>query len=549
MFNLSEIDFIRTDNDHGQRGYSFVGIQRSKGYGGRLEFWLPFGFDDFAKSDKEEENFETTKTFFFKMYRTFKTYIQRRQLRNNPLTETDIAQNRDGLVEQDKGFSFINENNEQVLFYSKLNALDKILEGYDELRISSLEKKQVRTQDLDYSKMYKYLHKAIYLEGGVIYLDEMNLAKNVLVRESPPILQMFCFIYTEIKRELEEEATIPLLAAEIAETFKENYLQIDSSLFAQDTFADTISTLKNLLEDIDLTTTYKDEDYWHFFEAVEAFLYGEMKDDKEGVYWGMSSFYDIWEDICQVYMLNNEPYKTQAIFADVNGYLQNLKKLDINPYNLNLQTNKNISHKDRYIRPDLVLREQNSIRLKKESLLKDKPKEIKKNDKKAFIVLFKTYLSVLEINHKEVYDLYIRLSKEEPNNDPTKKPFRYLNEDDYGTFMNYFENYKYKIIDYKYMRVSDYQNYNPFQTENGENKITSDIHKQLIYEWTTQKNFENAETESEFWMPCYLSDKDMVFPDEPVNITNPIFIRSKIKIVQVNFIALQNFYVKLLQTV
>lgn len=288
MFDLNNIDFIRTDEQHGRRGYSFVGIQRKRN-SDRLEFWLPFGFDDFAKDSLEEKNFADTKDFFFKMYRTFKTYLERRKLRENPLTNEEITDDRDGLVESENGFSFVNENNEEVIFYSKLNALDKILEGYDELRISSLEKKQVRTQDLDYSKIHKYLHRAIFLENDVIYLEDMNLAKNVLVRESPPILQLFCFIYTEIKTELKEEETIPDLALELSETFKQNYLYNDSSLFSKENFDETITILKQTLEDIDFKTTYKDDDYWHFFDAVEAFLYGEMKDDKQGIYWGMSS--------------------------------------------------------------------------------------------------------------------------------------------------------------------------------------------------------------------------------------------------------------------
>ena len=195
MFDLSKIDFKRTDEEHGRRHYSFVGIQRSQSNPDRLEFWLPLGFDDFNPNN----DYETTKSFFFKMYHTFKVYLSRKV---EGLNEEERKTDRDGIYELENGFSFVNQNQEQTVFYGKLNALDKILEGYDELKISSLEKKQVRTTDIDYSKIHCYLHQATYLENDVIYLDEMTIAKNVLVQSSPPILQLFSFIYTEIKKEL-----------------------------------------------------------------------------------------------------------------------------------------------------------------------------------------------------------------------------------------------------------------------------------------------------------------------------------------------------------
>ena len=295
MFDLSNIDIIKTDQERGYSSYSFVGLQRNKETD-RLEFWLPLGFDDFDHTD-----FNLVKGFFFKMYRTFKTYLQRKQ---NYMQSKYITIDRDGIIENENGFSFINENNEQVVFYGKLNSLDKILEGYDELRISSLEKRQRRSPEIDYSKIHRYMHQAIYLDAHVIYIDEMNIAKNILIKESPPILQLFCFIYTEIKRELEELENISDRAAELAEEFKENYLQPNSSLFGEDTFAETVDILRETLEDIDTKTAYKDDDYWHFFEAVEAFLYGERQEDNKGIYWGFSSFYDIWAKLMYSLHLN-----------------------------------------------------------------------------------------------------------------------------------------------------------------------------------------------------------------------------------------------------
>ena len=532
MFDLSNIDIIKTDQERDYSSYSFVGLQRNK-QTDRLEFWLPLGFDDFDHTD-----FNLVKGFFFKMYRTFKTYLQRKQ---NYMQSKDITIDRDGIIENENGFSFINENNEQVVFYGKLNSLDKILEGYDELRISSLEKRQRRSPEIDYSKIHRYMHQAIYLDEDVIYIDEMNIAKNILIKESPPILQIFCFIYTEIKRELEELEHISDRAAELAEEFKENYLQPNSSLFGEDTFAETVDILRETLEDIDTKTAYKDDDYWHFFEAVEAFLYGERQEDNKGIYWGFSSFYDIWEDMCQTYVLNTPEYKERAIFADIGGYLEQLlNEYPINPFELKL--NKLLKPRD--LRPDLVLKEkeyaiEKFYEAESRDLLEGKP---------AFRVKLLNILDVKK-SHPEVYDKYKELSRPEPNNQTVSsiRPRNMFSED--------LEIFKQilkqafdssspfiKIIDYKYMRILDYERYSPdYIDKNGENKVKDHIQKQLIYEWTVQQNWK-AKTESEFWIPYFSNDPLEFKKIHPVN--NIYFNKSQIKLVKINFKTLQNFYIK-----
>lgn len=530
MFDISNIDIIKTDQERDYSSYSFVGLQRNK-QTDRLEFWLPLGFDDFDRTD-----FNLVKGFFFKMYRTFKTYLQRKQ---NYMQSKDITIDRDGIIENENGFSFINENNEQVVFYGKLNSLDKILEGYDELRISSLEKRQRRSPEIDYSKIHRYMHQAIYLDEDVIYIDEMNIAKNILIKESPPILQIFCFIYTEIKRELEELEHISDRAAELAEEFKENYLQPNSSLFGEDTFAETLDILRETLEDIDTKTAYKDDDYWHFFEAVEAFLYGERQEDNEGIYLGFSSFYDIWEDMCQTYVLNTPEYKEKAIFADVEGRLKQLiNEHPINPFQLKL----NNLTKVRCLRPDVVLKDkkygiEKFYQAESIDSLKGKP---------AFRVRLLNLLNVKRI-HPEVYDKYRELSWPEPNDQTGASIRRNMFSEDLENFKQFlkqaFDSSSpfIKIIDYKYMRIWDYEIYSPDMDKNDENKVKDDIQKQLIYEWTVQQNWK-AKTESEFWIPYFSNDPLEFKKIHPVDNTS--FNKSQIKLVKINFKTLQDFYIK-----
>lgn len=561
MFDLKNIDFIKTDEQRGRKSYSFVGLKRKED-SERLEFWLPLGFDNFETDITNPTSFDRVKNFFFKMYRTFQTYRERKL---NQLTEEEKTKDRDGVFEFENGFSFVNENNEQVVFYGKLNALDKILEGYDELRISSLEKKQVRSHEIDYSKIHRYMHQAIFLDDDVIYLDEMNIAKNVLIQDSPPIIQLFCFIYTEIKKELEESDSIPDRAFELAELFKDIYLQPDSSLFAEDTFADTINILKNVFEEIDNKTTYKDEDFWHFYEAIEAFLMGERLEDDKGVYFGINNFYDIWEDMCQSYMLNPvNGYLEQVLFADIKGELATRRDLGLRP---ELETNPfkmeiNIGFAPRFLKPDLVIFDDKNVDIDFKGSI-----DLHEYQKMEYINLKVVFSEKFKENYYDIYSIYQGYLQKNikylynPNSD--NEWIASFHKDDFISKVNdllselepidhlnrkgiILRNYLIKVIDYKYMRQSDYQKYNPSVIdEKGENKIKEDIHKQLIYEWTVQQNFENSETESEFWIPYYADNLD--FETSRLDITNFAsneFKQSQIKVVKVNFKTLQEYYVK-----
>lgn len=557
MFDLKKIKFIKTDEDRKNlngKNYSFVGLKKTETEGFDSEFWLPLGFDTFETEITNPTSFDRVKNFFFKMYRTFQTYKVRKL---NQLTEEEKTKDRDGVFEFENGFSFVNENNERVVFYGKLNALDKILEGYDELRISSLEKKQVRSHEIDYSKIHKYMHQAIYLDDDVIYLDEMNIAKNVLVHDSPPIIQLFCFIYTEIKKELEELDSVSDKAFELADLFKDTHLHPDSSLFAEDTFADTINILKNVFEEIDSKTTYKDEDFWHFYEAIEAFLMGERLEDDKGVYFGISNFYDIWEDMCQSYMLNfANGYLEQVLFADVKGNLATRRdlglqpELEVNPFKMEI----NRGFAPRFLKPDLVLSNRKSKKINEIYSVNQLP--YPKQNTIAYSVRLLDYDNLRSENN-EIIRAYNRLLTSEDNLKKAGSKFKYMLHNDYLEFQEIVNKWlrnlyvdwlrNIVIIDYKYMRQSDYARYNSNAiNEKGENKIKEDIHKQLIYEWTIQQNFKNSETTSEFWIPYYSDDFDFETSKcDSTNLASNDFRQSRIRVVKINFKTLQEHYVKL----
>ncbi|MEO0042994.1 MAG: hypothetical protein RL329_2442, partial [Bacteroidota bacterium] len=457
MIDIKNIVF-KIAND---ANYSFVGLKR--GSGNELEFWLPKGFENFERT----ADFEKTKTFFFKMYRTFQVYKRQK----SPTAD------RDGVVESENGFNFKNDNYDEIIFYGKLKALDKVLDGYDELRIDALEKKEMSSNQIDYSKIHKYMYQAIYLDDDVIYLDEMNIAKNMLVQTSPSIIQLFCFIYTEVKNELEALEIVPPKAIELAAKFKQTYLQPNSCLFAADTFADTLHLIKAVFDNINDKTTYKDEDFWHFYDAIEVFLNGEEQYDDEGIYFGVNQFYDVWEDMCQTYMVKNS--KDEILFAD--GH--NIDKFKtVHPFKLKM----NGKGRERQIKPDLVLQLHgieyftddeifNKI-CKTKCIETDTYWGIYNNQKVTLLVEDNKIKMILE-NHLEPSFGNIRQSRFSSFKETVIKEVK-----SNLLLQEKIDLKKVNIIDYKYMSVSDFKNYD----EKKDEKLRIDIRKQLLYEWAIQ---------------------------------------------------------------
>lgn len=557
MIDLSQIKFIGgkkglKDINRDRLHYSFVGIKRDEATND-LQFWLPLGFQQFDNDD-----FDTVKKFFFSMYRTFKTYAKRKR---ETLAES-LDNQRDGIYEKNGGFAYKTENNEEVVLYSKLNALDEILEGYDELKISALTSKNIRTNQLDYSKIHNYLHKAIYLENDVAFIDEMRLSKEVIIPDSPPILQLFCYIYCEIKSELEEINFTQDQAIELSESFKINYLNPNSGLFEQDTFQETIFTLKEILEEILLNTPYKDEDFWHFYDAIVTFLYGENDFEAiDEIYWGINKFSDVWEDMCQYYMLEYpHDFSDKILYADIGNNLKAYTTFKIapNPFHISL----NEEGKRRKLRPDLVFYDYSST---KELFYLDKVFEIKSysNDKWVEIICkddsykelyFELWESILPKKRRDIniaypmFDYRVRYGALNRAKTKILKKVKEIDGAKKGTELY--------IIDYKYMSKLAYAEYNSnLLDQEGKNKISKDIKKQLIYEWSIQKNFNNnaihlpfsaekLSTSSEFWIPYYAKAEDDFLKKQRVAV-NGEFNKSGIQVFQVNFETLQKHYIDL----
>jgi hypothetical protein len=356
MFNFKTLKLTKRCDSESTN--SFVGIRRN--VNGEVEFRLPHGFDDFPEND-----FDTTKELFFKMYRTFKKFE-----RDSTREIVDPRSNGKDQIQKEKdGYRFKNKEDNDVVLYSKIALIENLLDVYRDLALDQMERRIGADEKVDYSKIDRYLDRAIYLDKHVIYIDEMDLPRQTLRYESTTLIDLFCFIVCELQNELEQD--IEPRVQELAHRFSEQHLSHEESLFNEETFETTIRTLKYVLDNIDKRTAYKDEDYWRLYEAIETFLYGELdmnNPHEDGTFWGISNFSSVWEDMCATWAFAKfadlKKKRFEILYADTNiifngkrvsnsksaGYFSIYKKSDfVDCFFIKFREKK------RWLRPDLVL--------------------------------------------------------------------------------------------------------------------------------------------------------------------------------------------------
>jgi len=500
MFNLNLLKLDKRENNENKS--SFVGIRR--GSNNELEFRLPRGFDNFPEGD-----FQATKKIFFRMYRTFKKFEDDRK----SLDVDKFLASKDNIEVAGNAYTFQDKEDNDVILYSKISIIESLLDAYADLALDIIERRNGRNENIDYTKIDRYLHTATYLDDNVIYIDEMNLPCHFLHHKPDTLIDLFCFILHELNNELEFETDERVI--ELSKSFKEQYLTYEQSLFDEDTFDTTIGILKDTLDDIDKITAYKDSDYWKLYEAIEIFLYGELDMDdthEDGVFWGISNFHEIWEDMCNAYMFNHRD-RYNIIYADTNiklngkrvanhsaGRVRIYKRNDFdNPFYIAFREEK------RWMRPDCI-HLQNSKSLYDEIIGIHIIKEHQNRLDFEIRSLNKGEQAKSDIN---VYNYFCKQISKELRHVPgarkvnAKKFNNYLRssltkvkENVEKVYQNKNPNF-YRLLDWKYMDSRDF-------TRNGK-KIDTDITKQLCYELSIQSFHPNAQMNSQFVIPFFFN--------------------------------------------
>ena len=225
MFDFNKIKIVKGEELEGYG--SFVGIRRDRG--GNLAFSLPKGFDNF------EETYNNVKELFFRMYRTFKKF---RHIYTNKLDNIsdEKPQSKDNLIiNNDLSYRFVNkENNEEVILYSKIDAIDSIMDLCKELEIATLVREIGLTEDVDYSRIDYLIDKGIYQKNNAIFV-EFSLDKRNVIKDIPSdLIEMYCYIYKELAVELKVDLDVAI--ADISASFSAKYLSYNQGLFNENSF-------------------------------------------------------------------------------------------------------------------------------------------------------------------------------------------------------------------------------------------------------------------------------------------------------------------------
>ncbi len=409
---------------------------------------------------------------------------------------------------------------------------DTILDGFDEMEIYAFDVKRTSSKDIDYSKLDRYIDRAIFLEDDIIYLDEIEIQKDVLVFDTAELIEMFCYIYTDIKTALQEEEVIAEHIVSLGVNFKEKYLTYESSLFEKDSFEITKEILKERLDIIDKKSLLKDSIYDKYYDAIYTFLYSNpFFEGEDNIYWGIDNFAFIWEEMGHYYSFDK--IKNKILFADTDRFeTTNVGgKECYNRDEFKYPFVLNYEEKEKYFYPDLVLISQkctlkNSI---DQYIVPDKYQQFYKIRIHPIIIerisgeeKFKK-----EFGFKVQYnDNYIPIDQKPDYKDEKKR------DNDLFNLRNkvkiYCKTLKINLFDFKYISIIKLKDKN--------DKIKIDIKKQLMYKLALQSKYNKLLGNNYFFIPSF-SEKT-----KQVAIKN--IYNSKIDVFYLNFKDAQKSYME-----
>lgn len=549
MFNFDELEIINKDEPGCPRG-SFVGIRKDK-YLGKMAFILPKGFENF------EKDYDSIKNLFFKMYRTFNQFYKNNQ------AKLDInAQSKDNAKkEYGKGvYIFSDEEDNQVILYSKIDIIENVFRLYKNLEIESLTQELGTVDNIDYSKIENHLDKGVYLPNNAIYIENIDGYRNIVKGIPSELIEIYCYIYTELAWELENEISSTL--REISSNFSYKYLTNEQRLFNEFTFNSTIKVLKDCLDNIHRKTSYKNSQYWDIYEVVENFLYGSLTfsgEDEQG-FWGTEQFSYIWEDMCNYMIYKDQSNRilycdTQIPLGEKHSNLIKNRKVWIDK-NMDDNFYIELHGYQRWMRPDVIL----------ESLIRDNHLETALNMGYIIIniqklpfsranidIIFKSNIDGIEIEKfRVVYEVLKRrffgLHKSRINlkklqgyqpRKMGKNSFSLINipMGVYSQIIDETKNIK-TIRESDYTYIIDWKYYNEYLFDKNplDGFLQKSIIKQLAYELCLSEKLQNNhKIKNQFGIPGYLKESQDI-------ILNASKLNCGIEIIRLNFSLIQEIY-------
>lgn len=562
MFNFNELKIIKGNESEGRNYGSFVGIRKDS-YTQEMIFNLPRGFEDF------KEDYDNIKKLFFSMYKTFKKFIESRKKLYN--ISDYKPQSKDNMkIERNGSYQFNDSNDNEVIMYSKIDMIDNIMSVQDVLDLDTLIQEVGLLEDIDYSDIDNLVNNGIFLKNNSIIIDFMDGMRNSIHSIPSEIIEIYCYIYNEIVVELEYE--VDEKVKDISYNFSYKYLTNEQSLFNEINYESTIKILKDRLDLVHRSTSYKNHSYWVIYEAVEKFLYGSLEfDENEGQgFWGINNFYQIWEDMCNNFFVKNIE-KDKILYCDstlrLEDKLKNIVRRKFGGFNVlidkNFTNNFDIKFNEniRWMRPDLIVHK--NIDSIIEILINNGSisYEIEKSNN-----LFMNSFIKVKLNSKKIYDdipnyelqnkvyeyiihKFQILNLINPKRGMSKKYnsltikrinsklyyFNGISEKDFLLEWNNIiedsvkkeHSHDIYCVDWKYLPISYF--------EKDSKDLKLNVAKQLTYEFCLKNNeyCKNRKIKSQFILPSYSTNESVIKVHSEIN---------EIEICKLNFIKVQSTY-------
>jgi hypothetical protein len=339
------IDFSKLECQVASGAAVGIGVEEHKD-----TFYLPIGYTALTTADEKKQA-------FFELYRLFKAYVAKNNL--DPVKDTRSSQN--GTVAKNDGYKLsVKDDESETMLYTKVNFLDTIIDAFDPYAIQNIANRKLYSEEFELEDALNHLDDAVFMPNHAFMVDQAIVDQKQVLVEATELAQMFCFIYCDVKTQLQEVDQVDSQHRFLADKFKELHLFPQASLFEQDSFEQVKTILKDRLELIDHHTPIKDDEYWKLRDAIYAFLYGEPVQGLSDTYWGIKNFWPIWEDLClESVALSME---AQVVMADTKrsdlfGNTQEIgvkflfyREEDTDNYPFKIS----FADKDNYIYPDLI---------------------------------------------------------------------------------------------------------------------------------------------------------------------------------------------------
>lgn len=345
------IDFSKLECQVASGAAVGIGVNENN----KSTFYLPIGYT--ITADEEKQALEK-KQAFFELYRLFKAYVAKNKL--DPVK--DIRSSQNGTVAKNDGYKLaVKDDDSETMLYTKVNFLDTIIDAFDPYAIQNIANRKLYSEEFELEDALNHLDDAVFMPNHAFMVDQAIVDKKQLVIEASELAQMFCFIFCDVKTQLQEEDQIDAQYRYLADLFKELHLFPQASLFEQDSFEQVKTILKDRLELIDHHTPIKDDEYWKLRDAIYAFLYGEPVKGLSDTYWGIKNFWPIWEDLCleavaksklkgKVWLADTKRDDLFEYTKEIDGKCMFYREEDTDNYPFKIS----FADKDKYIYPDLI---------------------------------------------------------------------------------------------------------------------------------------------------------------------------------------------------